>query len=371
MPYRPRDIYRGRRKFRVPLTIFLFVLAGLLIGAVALFYGLQQYLVYDQTGVRLELPFMQSGDAEQVSDAASAEPSPTLEPVIVQVIYEEPDFSEVDLGGWESLSESRTRFVPIADAVDETKLASAVAAAASGDFTGIVLQLKDESGQLAWASTCELAAAYGTSGTMDYTETVAALHEKGLTAAAQISCCADALMARRNWPVTLQTLGGGAYQDEDGVYWLDPYNRSIRGYLIDLMGELTAMGFDEIILADLYHPVSEEAFSYSVTLQTEPDPVVAVCQMGQRLAESLSGTETAVSVRIDTDSLRDGLGAQTGQDIDIFWRLFARLYCPTSPEAAASDLELCADTMNGGAAATRFVAVCELVPEGMSSYMIE
>ena len=60
MPYRPKDIYRGRRKFHVPLTILLFVLAGLFIGAVVMFYALQQYIVYDQSGVTLQLPFMQT-----------------------------------------------------------------------------------------------------------------------------------------------------------------------------------------------------------------------------------------------------------------------------------------------------------------------
>lgn len=369
MPYRPKDIYRGRRKSRLPLTIFLFVLAGLLIGAVALFYALQQFIVYDQNGVTLQLPFMQTEAPAAVEDEAA--PSPAFEPIAVQVIYEEPDFTEVDLGGWEELSPTRARFVPYADTVSETKLAAALSNAESGDFTGVVLELKDASGRLAWASESELAAAYGTAGTMDYTETVAALHEKGMTCAAQISCCADELMATRNWPVTLQLYAGTPYRDSEGKYWLDPYNRTIRGYIADLCGELAAMGFDEIILADLYHPISDGEFSYSVTLQTGANPVVAVCQMGRRAAEAIQASGAAASVLIDADSMRNGLSAQTGQDLSVLWRLFARLYCPTDAWSAASDLELAAETMNGGEASVRFVPVSELIPEGMQSYEVK
>ena len=75
MPYRPRDIYRGRRKYRVPLTIGLFVLAFLIVSAVALFYILQQFLVYDQTGVRLQLPFMAQETVEEELPAAEITPS--------------------------------------------------------------------------------------------------------------------------------------------------------------------------------------------------------------------------------------------------------------------------------------------------------
>lgn len=368
MPYRPKDIYRGRRKFRVPLTILLFVLAGLLIGAVALFYALQQYLVYDQSGVTLQLPYMRTEPPAEETEEAP--PTPAFEPVEVQVIYDEPDFSDLDLGGWQGLGSVRLRFVPFADASSQTRLAAAISAAQDGDFNGVLLELKPRSGQLAWASENELAAAYGTAGSMDYAETVAALHEQGLLAVAQISCCADELMGTRNWPVTLQQVSGTPYKDSGGVYWLDPYNRSIRAYLTGLARELAAMGFDEIVLADLYHPVGEGSFLYSVSLPTEPNPVTAVCQMGRRIAEALAESETAVSVRIDADSLRNGLSAQTGQELSIFWRLFARVYCPTDYWTASSDLELAAETMNAGTADVRFVPVSELIPEGMGSYVV-
>ena len=380
MPYRPKDIYRGRRKYRVPLTIGLFILAFLIIGTVALFYILQQFLVYDQTGVRLQLPFMAQETVEEEIPAA-AEVTPTFEPVEVQVVYEEPDFSDLDLGGWEELAPTKAKFVPYADAVSDQKLNAALAAVSSDDYDGVVLELKDSGGQLAWTSDCDMAVAYGTSGLMDYTETVAALHERGLTAAAQISCLADNLLGARNWPVALRTADGAVYTDSKGVCWLDPYNRTVRNYIADLMNELAAMGFDEILLADLYHPVGETSyneegepigtgFQYSVTVQTTPDPVNAVCQMARRLAEDMQDSGVTVSAVIDEASLLAGDGARTGQDLGIFWRIFARLYCPCDNWNAMTDLETAAESLNGGSIGARFVPVCEYFPEDFDSYLI-
>lgn len=372
MPYRPRDIYRGRRKFRVPLTIVLSVLGVLLVGGIVMFYVLQQYIVYDSSGVTLQLPFSAQAEEDETAPA-DATPTPTFEPVVVEIIYEDADFTDVDLGGWEELESTQALFVPQADVTDATALASAVSTAQNGDYSGVVLEMKDQSGQLVWPSGAETATAYGTAGATDVTATITALHEQGLTAAAQISCCADTLLGTRNWTVTLMTATGAAYTDDDGVVWLDPYNRTVRAYLEDLVEELAAMGFDEIILADLYHPIAGEgeSFTYSTTLQTDPNPVTAVCQLGQRLAEAAEGTDTAVSALLDTDSLRGSYGAQTGQDIDIFWRLFARLYCPTSQDSVSSDKELAVAEINDGDADIRFVPVCSSVPEGCASYVID
>ena len=77
MPYRPRDIYRGRRKYRVPLTILLFTLAVLLAGSVGMFFFLQQYMVYDANGATLQLPF---GREDQTQDAAGGRAGGVGEP---------------------------------------------------------------------------------------------------------------------------------------------------------------------------------------------------------------------------------------------------------------------------------------------------
>ena len=369
MPYRPKDIYRGRRKFRVPLNIFLFVLALLIFGGVTLFYVLQRYMVYDANGATLQLPGRQTEDTD-AADSLVPTARPTFEPVEVQVVWEAPDFADVDMGTWDDLKPVKGLYIPQSTVVNSTELSSAVAMVANSDYTMAVLEMKDRSGRLVWPSACETAAAYVTAGTTDVSAAVETLHEAGKTAAAQISCFCDSLLLQHNWSFALRYADGTICQNEDGSYWLDPYNQTVRGYIIDMVRELAELGFDEVILADLYHPVSEGGFTYSVTTATEPDPVVAVCQAGQRVAEAMAETETVLSARIDPTSLRAGTGEQTGQKLDIFWRLFGRLYCATYAEMLASDRDLATASLNGGSADARFVPVTPVIPEDSASYLI-
>lgn len=373
MPYRPKDIYRGRRKFRVPLSIFLFVLVFVLVSGVSIFFFLQQYVVYDDSGAHLHLEriFQRQEKPTAESEQAEATPESTFEPVPVNVIWEDPDFSDVDMGGWQDLSTIQARFIPLQEVVGGGLDAAVSLVVQDSTYSGAVLELKDSSGQLAWPSEAAMAQSYGTYGGTDVLGAVAALHDAGKTAVAQISCFPDNLLCQRNWTVALQ-LYGNTYIDSSGKAWLDPYNQSVRTYITDLAGELSDMGFDEIILADLEHPITdvEGGFTYTGTLRTPPNPVVAVCQMGRRVAMALAETDTAVSVLLNESSLQQNLGTQTGQDIPVFWRLFARLYCPTSPDQLAGDLEMAVDKMNGGEADVRFVPVMGLFPEVGKSYVI-
>ena len=366
MPYRPKDIYRGRRKFRVPLTILLFVLAFLLVGGVTMFYVLQRYMVYDADGATLQLPF---GREEQTVDEAGATPKPTFEPVQVQVIWEDPDYEDVDLGGWEELKAEQGWFIPMASVINPTDLAGAVATVEEGSYTTAILEMKDRSGQLVWPSTSSVAMECATYGATDVMGAIEQLHEAGKTVAAQISCFCDTLLVQRNWACALQSGAGGLFVSDE-YFWLDPYNSTVRTYLAELALELSELGFDEVILADLYLPVTEEGYVYSVIMQTDPDPIIAVCQAGRRVAEALAGTDTAVSVRLNADSLRQGLAAQTGQDVAVFWKLFARLYCPTTTDMIASDRETAAAVMESGSTDVRFVPVLSAAPENEPSYVV-
>ncbi len=369
MPYRPKDIYRGRRKFRVPLNIFLFVLALLIFGSVTMFYVLQRYMVYDANGATLQLPGRQTEDPVPEEDPALAV-QPTFEPVDVQIVWETPDFSEVDMGTWDDLEPVQGLFIPASTVANGVELSTAVTSVSAGEYSMAVLEMKGRNGQVLWPSSCETALAYATAGNVDVSAAIQSLHAAGKIAAAQISCFCDSLLLQHNWSFALRYADGNLCQDADGNYWLDPYNRTVRSYLVDLTRELAALGFDEIILADLYHPVSEGGFTYSEPPNTTPDPVAAVCQTAQRIAEAGESTKTVISARLDANSLRGGLGAQTGQDLGIFWRLFARLYCPTAPDVLASDRETAAAKINGGSVDARFVPVEGMIPEDSASYVL-
>jgi hypothetical protein len=93
--------------------------------------------------------------------------------------------------------------------------------------------MKPPDGQLAWASQVRLADSYGVNGTAALGETVTALKAQGVYLVAALSCCVDERMATRNLPLALRDSSGGLYRDGAG-YWLDPYNKDARAYILDL-----------------------------------------------------------------------------------------------------------------------------------------
>lgn len=366
MGYKPRDIYKGRRKYKVPLMILFFVLALLLVLTVGLFYGLQQFIVYDETGVHLQLV---SPEAEENPEAPAAViPTPDVSGMTVNIVYRDPDFSQVSFEVGQERDARESAFVSFRDASDGARLQTRLAELQEQGYTSFLLDLKTESGQLAWASMAPMALSFGTGGTMDYTETVAALHEQGMSVAARISVCADNLLAVRNWPLALRNSAGMPFADDNEVFWLDPYNRQVRLYIIDLMEELAAQGFDEIVLDDLWHPSAEEGFAYSINLHTEASPTAAVCQLAVKLAEGAEGLGVELSLCLEGDSLRYDQAHRSGQDLELLWRVFDRFYCSTDAETAVSDRD---QALRFGGSAQRFVPICPYqAPEGFDSYVL-
>ena len=365
MAYRARELYRGRRKHTLPLLILLFTLAFLVLGTVLAFYALQQFIVYDETGVTLQF-----NRAEETQESASQAviSLPDLSGMQLQLVYRDPDFSDVSLPVGEELRSLQAGYIHFAEIQKPELLAERLEALRQENYKAVVFEMKTEAGLLAWASQSATAYSYGLSGTEDLSETLAALKEAGIHTTARISVCADDLLAVRNWPIALKSEAGTPYVDADGHYWLDPYNRAARLYIIELMEELAAMGFDEILLDELCHPRSEESFSYSVSLHIDPNPRAAVGQLAVKLAEAAQELGVELSVCADTASLRGDLAESSGQDLALFWRIFERVYCPSDSEQAASDREL---ALKFGGSAERFVPICAYQsPESFSSYVI-
>lgn len=366
MAYRSRDVYRGRRKYTLPLLILLFALAFLLLGTVLAFYGLQQFIVYDETGVSLQ--FSRPADEGGEENPVVIPLGPDLSGMVVNIVYRDPDFSGVSFPVGENTEARQAGYIHYAETQDPETLAERLAALRQEKYEAIVFEMKTEAGYLAWASQSATAYSYGLSGTEDFTEILAELKEAGIHTTARISVCADDLLAVRNWPIALRTPAGTPYVDENGHYWLDPYNRATRVYIIELMEELVAMGFDEILLDDLCHPMNEEGFGYSVPLHIEPNPQAAVGQLAVKLAEAMEGKDVELSVCVDDYSLRQSLEASSGQDLELFWRIFDRIYCPSDAERAASERDI---ALGSGGTAERFVPICAYQsPENFSSYVL-
>lgn len=348
---RPKNVYRGKRKYRAVITVLLFIMAFVIVAGVWLFDYMQRFIVYDKDGLTLELPFMESESA--VGDAPEEENMISAPPVDVEIIVEEPDFSDVDLGAGEGLESLHARYI-LADSMSSENLSYYAFELASKEQNAMVLQLKTSGGYFSYLSNVPMASSYGVNGSEDIREAIAALKEQGVYLVAEISTLQDDAMAVRNSPLALKTSSGEVAEDSSGS-WLDPYNSDVRSYITDIMAELADMGFDEVLLTGLAHPqIQDIVFSKSMT--EAPSIASSVSIFALRMSESARELGLKCSVLCQANKLRDGTSADIGQDLELFFKFFDRVYVHTEMDYLAVDVGALENVL-GGSAGARIVPI--------------
>ncbi len=340
MAIRPGDIYKPRRKYFKAVTVVLMIIAVLIVLAALLFNSFQKYIVYDPEGLRLELPFLTDGDesAAPGEDLPLVPDTPSVNDVDAEIVVVAPDFSDTDIGAGEGLSELRAVYIS-AENVSAEMLQTYAANLSGYGAEALLIEMKPDSGELAWASGVQTAISFGVSGRQDLREAIAALKEKDIYLVAQISVCADEYMAYRNPAIALRDTTGAIFADDSGV-WLDPYNKYLRTYVSELMAELFTFGFDEVVLSDLAHPNTEDTLIYSETSTATLDRVSCIANFAKAVTKPYIGTNKQVSVLCDAASLRGSLSESTGQDPAILAKFFDRLYVYSAAEFLSTDLPL-------------------------------
>lgn len=341
MAIRPKDLYRGKRRYRTVILVVVGIVLLFVIGALAIFFSMQKYIVYGQDGLSLEIPFLST---ESPAEETVKPTGPTLDGP-VEIVITTPNFDEVQTSAGEDLSAIRAVYVPFEN-VDEEGVAMALDSAVEKEANALVLQLKAADGQLAYFSLLETAGDYGVNGAWDMRETVTRVKEEnGLWLVAELSVCVDEAMATRNTPLALRNEQGNIYTDESGT-WLDPYNRGVREYIIGLMTELSDMGFDEILLTNIAHPPEDIALTYSQDMSTAMDIPSCISNLAMKLSSAMESYETEVSAVYD---------AATGQDEGFFLKVFDRIYRDCTQENMEERRNEARSAMESGDVGLRFV----------------
>ena len=361
------EVYRGRRKKLNVLGIVLGALVVLVLLIVVLFFGLQKYIVFEHDGISVVLPgeeTVQEQDGTTVVDG--------LTQVNAALNITEPDYSSLPDSAGEGLDTFIGIFVPAED-VNLTDIGKYVDVMSTYSANALVLEVKPVSGQLVWNSSSETAAAYGLNGSVDLAQLISALRSEDpeLYLIAQLSCCIDGMLASRNPSTALYIVNGGAYSDEEGA-WVDPYSDIVRSYLTELSTELVELGFDELLYKSLSLPTSGANIGFNVQLSSTPTPTTAICGLAMELTNALSGYDVPISAILGTTSLRNGLADQSGQNAEVFGKLFDRL-CTATDSAWQSgvDRDSIDQYLQNGDLTARYVPICAYVPEGFPTTIVQ
>ena len=334
---RIQEFYKGRRKRRNYAVVPFVIVLGIAVLTVVLFYSMQQYAVITKEGITVELPLL--NEEKTVIDSEGNEVK-VFDPVDVTLQFDEPDYSSVKATAGSKAQGLRAIFVP-ADNINKEKLTEYANRLNTGN--ALVLEMKPRSGVLKWNSQATMAVNYGISqeneATLQLPTLITELKAKNIYLVAQLSCCLDELLASRCTSVTLRNEYGGNYTDDYGT-WLDAYNTDLRNYIVQLTREMYDMGFDEVVLADVAHPVFAEpvALTYTRQMSTQPSAVNAVCGFAMYVSDALrERSVNQLSIYIDSPQALVK-AVDNGQDARLFIKVFDRVYLRTDRFAYSYNL---------------------------------
>lgn len=350
------EFYRGKRKKTAPALIATIIILAVIAFAVMLFYGLQKYIVVTNSGLHLEIPFLQDDSAKPIESDDGEVVQQSFEPVNAQLEIGQADYSNIKAVAGENLDAVKLVYVP-ASSVTASGVESYLSK--SPDATGVLLDVKTVTGMLVWDSQADIAKGYGTAGTVDLKSIVSSLKEQDKYVAVRMCCFVDNTLASRYTQLALKTTAGQAYSDSNGA-WLDPTNATVKSYILSLCSELSKMGVDEIVLLGMRLPeASGLEFAFSSSSAVKPTPVTAVSSFGISVTRAMRSSSTKMSVQITSSTaLQNGTDEVTGQSADILLKVFDRVYCSAESASAADTVTKGADYVKLGEAKMRIVPMC-------------
>ena len=174
-------------------------------------------------------------EAGVVEWASPGERSP-VEPVPAELRVPKPEAVRgLYIGSWSAGSSRR--------------LASLIQLADETEINAFVVDIKEALGEVSHRTRVPLARQVGADrnpAIADLRGLVARLRDHGIYPIARIVVFKDPLLAQARPEWSIVRADGSIWADNNGVHWVDPFNRDVWDYNIELAREAVALGFSEI-----------------------------------------------------------------------------------------------------------------------------
>ena len=335
--------YRGRRTSTDVLRIVAVVLGVLVVLAAAALFYVQNYLVYTDDGVRVELPFGLFREEEPLPDPGEVS-------VVERPGPEEQEEPEEPPAAEPAAGPLRVAELPLDSLVNGTARAELEALGADA----LVVELKDGSGRLAWQSEQALAGLTGGNGDEAVNRALAELEAAGVPVVARLTCFRDDAVPYYDTAVALRS-GQGNWRDALGLRRMSPASQEARDYLAGLCGELAALGVDELVLEQAAFPAEGELSR--INSDENYDPAAFSAQVEAfltQVSETLAPYGTALSLRLEGAEV--SRPEDSGLTAALAERFAARIWAREGALAAEQIAEL------GGA--ERLVTIVDRLEDG-------
>lgn len=116
------------------------------------------------------------------------------------------------------------------------------------ELNSLVIDVKDDKGQLSYKSELPLVKEVGSSVRMiaDIKSTLQKLKDNKIHTIARIVVFKDPILSENKPELAIKTADGHLWRDRNHIGWLNPYNKDSWQYAIDIAKEASKLGFDEV-----------------------------------------------------------------------------------------------------------------------------
>lgn len=148
------------------------------------------------------------------------------------------------------------------------RLEEILAICQASEINGLVIDVKNDDGQISWDSDVALVQEIGATrnGALDdFSPLMDYMQEKGIYSIARIVAFKDPYFAKERPQHAIQLKTGGPYRDRKGIMWVNPFDTYVWDYNVAVSQEAALRGFDEIQYdyvrfpanAAKYNPITE------------------------------------------------------------------------------------------------------------------
>ncbi len=334
------DTYRGRTKLQTALTVLIWILVAVLLLSVAAFFFLQKYMVYTDDGqARLELPFLQQVSPPPSAPIQSeplvivtAEPTPSSTPEPTPMPIQVPEIVPVSL---------------FRAAVTEGNGLQLVAA---GGGNAALLNLKANDGSLGYVSALPQAISLRSSESdPKLNDQLKLLTGSGLYTVARISCFKDNLAPKADPSLAIKTNSNYNWRDGEDTRWMNPSVEAVREYVVQICGELAAMGFDELLLDNACWPTTGRLEYIKEGSDYDPSNLTGSLEaFYEEVRKGLEGQDILLSIAVNAGALT-GEEPRSGLTAALLGEYADRVYVLGAESRGACDDVLAAAGLSGNA----------------------
>lgn len=201
----------------------------------------EDQLTVEKTGPDMASDAASDSEAKDINDTSDTQgnmPGIEEEDTKEEVLLEEPDPRKaVRVKGIYVTSRAamdmRDELVQIADTTE---------------INAMVIDVKDDNGKITYNMYSKAARDIEavTNTITDMENFLRALKEKNIYPIARIVAFKDPYLAEQKKELALKNKDGSLYRDNNGECWINPYNREVWDYLIEVASQAAAAGFSEI-----------------------------------------------------------------------------------------------------------------------------